>query len=52
MWKLGRVHELIRSKDGIVRAANVKSGSAGAILSRPLSKLYPIELRKQNGDSN
>ena len=46
LWKLGRVPELIRSKDGVVRAAKVMTGSAGAILSRPVSQLYPIELRK------
>ena len=49
MWKLGRVDELIRSKDGIVRAAKVQTGP-GIILSRPLCKLYPIELRKKGSD--
>lgn len=49
MWKIGRVDELIRSKDGIVRAAKVQTGQ-GPILSRPLCKLYPIELRKKSSD--
>ena len=41
MWKLGRVDELICSKDGVVCAAKVKTGS-GIPLSRPLCKLYPV----------
>ena len=46
LWKLGRVTELIRSKDGTVRAAKVKCGSTGNVISRPINKLYPIEVRK------
>ena len=42
LWNLGRILELIRSKDGLVRAAQVKCGSSGNILSRPLNKLYPM----------
>ena len=45
MWKLGRVSELIRSKDGIVRAAKVLVGATGILVDRPISKLYPIETR-------
>ena len=50
MWKLGRVDELIRSKDGVVRVTKVKSGSAGAFLSRPINKLYPVELYKNHSN--
>ena len=50
LWKLARISELIRSKDGYVRAAKVKCGSTGRIWSRPVNKLYPIELRKPIAD--
>ena len=50
LWNLGRILELIRSKDGLLRAAQVKCGSSGNILSRPLNKLYPIERRKPKSD--
>ena len=48
MWKLGRVQELIRSKDGRVRAGKVLVGSTGIVVDRPISKLYPIEIRKSS----
>ena len=38
-WKLGRVVELVKGKDGILRGARVKIGSTGAIIGRPLNKL-------------
>ena len=50
LWKLGRISELIRSKDGYVHAAKVKCGSTGRIWSRLVNKLYPIELRKPLAD--
>jgi len=50
MWKLGRISELIPSKDGVVRAANVKCGSSGNVLSRPVNLLYPIEFCKTEND--
>ena len=46
-WKLGRVNEVIKGRDGIIRGAEVitsKKGFRGKI-SRPLQKLYPIEVR-------
>ena len=52
LWKLGRVWSLIRSKDGSVRAAKVKCGVSGNIISRPVNKLYPIELRKSSHEDN
>ena len=47
LWKLGRVQEVIRSKDGCVRAAKVLVGSTGISIDRPISKLYPIETRNR-----
>ena len=52
MWKLARVHELVRSKDGVVRAAKVTSGTNRTMFTRPLCKLYPIELRRNVSNSD
>ena len=44
-WRAGRVKELIKSKDGIIRAASVtvvNKDSVG-ILRRPINRLYPFE---------
>ena len=47
LWKIGRITELVRSKDdGAVRAAKVFVGSTGNVLCRPVNKLYPIETLK------
>ena len=48
LWKLGRILELMRSKDGLVRAAKVKCGSTGNIINQRLNKLYPIEIRNSS----
>ena len=42
-WRLGRIVQLIKSRDGAVRAAKVIIGRSRIILERPVSKLYPIE---------
>ena len=41
-WKIGRVTELIMSKDKRIRCACVRMGKKGRILRRPINKLYPI----------
>ena len=41
-WRLGRIVELIKSRDGHIRSAKVKT-SSGNILGRPLCLLYPVE---------
>ena len=47
VWRIGRVDSLIESKDGHVRAANVrvlsKTGKKPNIIQRPVQKLYPVE---------
>ena len=45
-WKTGVVEELIAGKDGQVRGAKVRKMGRGKyeILSRPLVKLYPLEI--------
>ncbi|XP_045170970.2 uncharacterized protein LOC123533396 [Mercenaria mercenaria] len=42
-WRLGVVHELIYGKDGLIRAAKVKSNSGISV--RPIIKLYPLETK-------
>ena len=48
-WKLARVTELIRSKDGVIRAAKVCVVNRGkgrvSALRRPIQHLIPLELR-------
>jgi len=44
MWKLGRVMELIPSRDGVVRSAMVKVGKTGNIIKRAVVCLYPLEV--------
>ena len=47
VWRIGRVDSLIESKDGHVRAANLrvlsKTGKKPNIIQRPVQKLYPVE---------
>ena len=50
-WRLGKIENVILSKDGLVRGAKVrvgtKSGERGGcvVLERPLQRLYPLEVR-------
>ena len=50
-WKMGRVIELIKSKDGIVRSVNVRlaSGNGTTILKRPLQLAIPLEVNVEEG---
>ena len=50
-WKIGIVEELVVGKDGIVRGAKVKKAGKGKpdFVSRPLQKLYPLELSCSSG---
>ena len=41
-WRLGRIQELIKSRDGHIRSARVLL-SSNRIIGRPLSLLFPIE---------
>ena len=41
-WKIGKIVELIKSQDGIVRAAKVKTPT-NTVLQRSLVHLYPLE---------
>ena len=48
MWKLGHVDELIKSNDGLIRSAivrtNTKEGKA-TLLKRAVKHLVPLEVR-------
>ena len=42
-WLLGRIIELIPSRDGVVRGAKVIVGKTRAVIERPINMLYPVE---------
>lgn len=48
-WKLGVVESLVKGKDSVVRGANVRMVTKGkpTHLSRPVQKLYPLEIRSK-----
>ena len=53
MWRLGVIKKLIKSRDGLVRGAEVLVGKTGNTIKRPVNKLFPIEYtRKENSDDN
>ena len=41
-WRLGRIEELIKSRDGLIRSAKVLL-SSNKMVGRPLSLLFPVE---------
>ena len=41
-WKLAVITDLLKEKDGLVRAAKIKMN--GLETSRPIVKLYPLEV--------
>ena len=43
-WNLCKIIEVIPGRDGIIRGARIKIGKTGAIIGRPINKLYPLEL--------
>ena len=49
-WKMGRVIELIKSKDGIVRSVNVRVAPCNGttILKRPLQLLIALEVNVED----
>ena len=51
-WKLGRVVDLIKGKDGVIRGAKVKTDStySGGVIERPLQKLFPLEMGRGEAD--
>ena len=53
LWKVGRIENLLRGRDGNVRAAIVETTSEGRTqhLQRPIQRLYPIEISSQESKS-
>ena len=50
-WKLGKVIELIKSKDGEYRAAKIRvtgTNNKSGVLERSIRRLYPLELDAEN----
>ncbi|CAK5087160.1 unnamed protein product [Meloidogyne enterolobii] len=41
-WQMGKIVELVKSKDGLIRSAKIKS--KGKLLTRAIALLYPLEL--------
>ena len=48
-WKIGVVESLVKGKDNIVRGGKVRVATKGKLthLSRPVQKLYPLEIRSK-----
>ena len=42
LWKLGRIVNIIPGRDGRIRGAVVKVGKSGAVIRRPVNRLYPL----------
>ena len=42
-WRIGRILELINSRDGKVRAAKIIVGKTKRVIERPINRLYPLE---------
>ena len=56
-WLLGRIAELISSKDNFVHPAKMCIGKTKRVIERPVNKLYPVEYndkfnRKEKSDDN
>lgn len=52
-WKLAVIEELVRGRDGVVRGAKIRVITKGKIvrISRPVQRLYPIEVRADEDDA-
>ena len=46
-WKMGKLAELIVSRDGNIRAAKIRL-SSGSVINRPLKLLFPIECASES----
>ena len=49
-WKMAEVTEVILGRDGQARGAKVRMVRNGKVvyLSRPVQKLYPVEIKREN----
>ena len=46
-WRVGRVIELVRSKDGQCKGARVKLAKTNTEIMRPVNQLYPLEVIRE-----
>ena len=51
-WCLGRIKELVPSRDNQIRGARILIGKSKVIIERPINKLYPIEFASGNEEYN
>ena len=51
-WRLGKVERLIKGHDNQVRGAHVKVAKTNAVVQKPVSKLYKIECKEDNVNSD
>lgn len=51
-WKLARITDLIRGRDGKVRRARVLVGGKKTLIERPLQELFRLELHASNTESS
>ena len=51
-WRLGKVERLIKGHDNQVRGAHVKVAKTNAVAQKPVSKLYKIECKEDNVNSD
>ena len=47
-WMLGRIVELITGHDGKTRGVKIMMGKTKTVISRPVNKVYPLELVEEN----
>ena len=50
-WKLARITDLIRGRDGKVRGARVLVAGKKTLIERPLQELFPLEVHASNTES-
>ena len=52
LWKLARITDLIRGRDGKVRGARVLVGGKKTLIERPLQELFRLEVHASNTESS
>ena len=48
-WRLGKVEEVKRSQDNVIRGAKIRLAN-GNCIERPIQKLYPLEINQRRVD--
>ena len=50
-WKLARIRDLIKGRDGKVRGELVLVAGKKTLIERPLQELFPLEVHASNAES-